>query len=244
MVILSSRLFCYVLLSGPKTYPGIVAIAMLGPWKQEYQLKYTSQNLVRTVNRRFISIIPMILHRGNRLNFFLPFGLKYPLPIRLALRHLLHIPQPNTQPIHTPLQFLHIRILDLTPIQNLPRPPHFHPPDELQPQHLRLPDPFSQYHIIRTPPPLHPALQRLLHINPNHNRTPMPHPRNDPVHRPLLRLTSRLKIPVELGHLLQQPSREVDMRPPHRLQPATLGNFLPGPFGRSMHDKIQTVGVG
>lgn len=201
----------------------------------------------------------MILHRDRRLkvslsNGFLFFGhlftLRFPLrrllPIHLALRHPSPTLQPNPQPIHPLLQLPHLPNLHLLPIQNLPLPfpPPLHPLDPLKPQHLRLPDPFSQYDLILTPPPLDPAYQRLLHIDPNDNRARVPHAGDNLIGQLRLRPAQGLKIRIDRRHLRRHPGREMDVLPPHGPEPAAPLDLLPRLVVRPVHDVGRTVGVG
>lgn len=160
------------------------------------------------------------------------------------MRHLFPIPQPNTQSIHLRLHLPHLITLHATPVQNLARSPHLHPLDELEPQHLWLPHPFSQYNPILTPPPLHPGRERLLHIGPNHNRAGVPHAGDDLIPRLLFRLTQRLEIPVQRRHFGRQPRGEVDVVPAHGLEPTALLDVFPTLDVCPVHDEARTIGIG
>lgn len=200
----------------------------------------------------------MILDRGSRLRLLVSVGcllLKHHLlnhfllrrlpPIHLLLlRRLVPILQTNTQLIHPPLHLPHIRAINLSPVQNLLGPPRLHPLDPLEPHHLRLPHPLGEYDLVLAPPPLQARLQRRLDIDPDDHRARVPHAGNHLFRDLGLGLALGLEVRVERRHPLRQPRREVDVLPPHRLEPAAPLDFLPGLRVRPVHDEARTVGVG
>lgn len=189
---------------------------------------------------RLLVPVGCVFSRHRLLDRFLPRRLP---PIPRFPRDLSPILQPDAQLIHLPLHLPHLRTVNLGPVQHLPGPPRLHPLDPLEPQHLRLPHPLGEYDLVLAPPPPHARLQRPLHIDPDDHRARVPHAGNHLVRELGLGLALGLEVRVERRHLLRQPRREVDVLPPHRLQPAAPLDILPRLRVRPVHDEARTVGV-